>query len=182
MVYLLLADGFEEIEAIGTLDILRRANIHVLTVAIEDDYIVKSARNVKFVADVTFSELSHDEIADSDALVLPGGGLGVKNLSQSSQVRQMIAAFESNKRLIAAICAAPTLLGEMGILADKKATCYPGLEGELNCREISSDSVVVDGNIVTSRGAGTTHLFAAKLVELMTDKKLADEILEKMVY
>jgi len=182
MVYVLIADGFEEIEAIGTIDILRRAEIQTMTVSIDDCYIVKSARDVKVVVDITLNELSHGEIDDGDALVLPGGGGGVKHLSKSKQVKALISAFAANNRLIAAICAAPTLLGTMGLLDGRKATCYPDLQNELFCGEYSEDAVVVDGNIVTSRGAGTTHLFAAKIVEIMADKMLADEILKKMVY
>jgi len=182
MVLLLLADGFEEIEAIGTVDILRRAGIKTVIAAVGTNQVVTSARNVKITADVQLQNLEASALQQYETLVLPGGGLGVENLSKSETVKALINEFASENKRIAAICAAPTLLGKMGLLKERKATCYPDMKDELFSQVYSEEPVVVDGNFITSRGAGTTHIFAAKIVEILIGKAKADAILEKMIF
>jgi len=182
LVLVLLAEGFEEIEAIGTVDILRRAELSVTMVSISDEKVVASARGVKVFADAVLSEIDVRVQMSCEALVLPGGGEGVKNLSKSEGARLLTKEAAAAGKMIAAICAAPTFLGQLGLLEGKNATCYPGMESELNCGKYLSDAVVVDGKFITSRGAGTTHLFAAKIVEELASKDLADSVLEKMIF
>ena len=182
MVYLLLAEGFEEIEAIGTVDILRRAGIELITVSISCELEVKSARNIRIIADRKLCGKFDEDILNGEMLILPGGGKGVENLSKSAEVKQLILAYSSAGKKIAAICAAPTLLGKLAVLTDKKATCFPSMKNELICREYSEEPVVVDGNIITSRGAGTTHLFAAKIADILTNRSIGENILTNMIY
>lgn len=177
MIAVLLANGFEEIEAIGTVDILRRAKLDASLVAVGDSNTVSSARDVKVIADQSVEETDWAKI---EAIVLPGGLDGVKNLSKCQEVRNQLIKLSNEGKLVAAICAAPMLLSELGLLKGKNATCYPGIE--LNCKTNPEDAVVKDGNIITSKGAGTTHLFAAAIVDYILKDNLSLDILKKMVY
>ena len=142
-VIIFLAEGFEEIEAISIIDVLRRAEVSVTTVSISKDKQVKGAHNVPVVADKLFDEV---DFASYDMIVLPGGMPGAKNLQEHEGVRKQIEAFEKDKQ-IGAICAAPMILGGMGLLKGKRATCYPGFEAELIEAKITDEAVTVDGNI-----------------------------------
>lgn len=161
-VALFLANGFEEIEALGTIDILRRAQIHVMTVSITDENIVIGAHNIPVNADTTFKKA---DFSDISMLVLPGGMPGAKNLNEHEGLRKLLKEFNSNKKHIAAICAAPMVFGDLGFLNGKKATCYPGFESKLIGAKVTEDSIVVDGNITTGKGPGLVFDFALKLVE-----------------
>ncbi len=161
---LFLAKGFEEIEALGTVDILRRAQIEIDTVSITDYNIVTGAHNIAVTADKTFNDT---DFGHYDMLILPGGMPGAKNLNEHIDLKNLITEFNSKGKYIAAICAAPMILGGMGLLEGKRATCYPGFEAELIGAKITGDNVVVDNNIITGKGPGLVFDFGLRLVELL---------------
>ncbi|MEE8359798.1 MAG: DJ-1 family glyoxalase III [Candidatus Omnitrophota bacterium] len=158
----ILADGFEETEAVASIDILRRADIETVVCGLRDKT-VNGAHDIKMIADTTLEELK----GPIDALVLPGGMPGAENLAKSKKVADMIRDAHKRGALVAAICASPALvLAPTGILKGKKATCYPGMEGDLGKGVFfTEERVVVDGNIITSRGPGTALAFALAIVE-----------------
>lgn len=176
MVYLFLADGFEEIEALTCVDILRRADIDVETVGVTGKR-VNGAHGIVVEADIIISECG-----DADMLILPGGGVGTENLKASEDLSALISNAYEKDAYIAAICAAPTVLGGLGLLSGKKAVCYPGLEQGLTGALSSSERVCVDGKIITSMGPGTTSDFALALVELLKDKTVADALRKGMLW
>lgn len=161
-VYLFLADGFETVEALAPVDVMRRASIEVVTVSIMKRTEVVSAQNVTVTADVLYEEVSFD---DALALVLPGGGTGTDNLSAHEPLRTLLAEANSNGVLLAAICAAPMVFGRTGILNGRKATCYPGCEGDLFGAEYTAALVQEDGNIITACGPGASFDFGFAIVE-----------------
>ena len=178
MIYLFLAEGFEEIEALATVDVLRRAEIEIRTVSITDSYRVIGSHGIEVTADKLFGEIS----ADADMYILPGGMPGTLNLGAFSPLCELLEKANDEGRFIAAICAAPSVLGGLGFLKGKKATCYPGFEDKLIGAEFSTESVVVSDNIITSRGAGTAHLFGFKLVELLKNSETAENLKKGMLY
>lgn len=149
MIYLFLANGFEEIEALATLDILRRCGLAVTTVSISADRTVMGAHNIPVLADSLFAD---NDYAAADALVLPGGMPGAKNLLEHEGLRNALIAQNERGALVAAICAAPMVLGLHGLLVGRQATCYPGFEGYLTGATHQSAYVVEDANIITGRG------------------------------
>lgn len=161
-VSLFLANGFEEIEALATVDILRRAQVQVQTVSITSDRVVTGAHGVPVTADCTFDSADFSNV---EALILPGGMPGAKHLNEHEGLKALITRFNEEKKLLAAICAAPMVFGGMGLLKGKKATCYPGFEAELKGAQVTGESVVVDGNITTGKGPGLVFDFALSLVE-----------------
>ena len=165
MIYAFLANGFEEIEAITIIDILRRAEKEVITVGIGDN-IIRGAHGMVVVADTQDNMIELDD--KLEMIFLPGGMSGTLNLERSAVVQSAIDYCVENDKYIAAICAAPSILGHKGILDGKKACCYPGFEQELKGADVNYDAVNADGKIVTSRGAGTAIKLALKLVELFT--------------
>lgn len=176
-VVVFLADGAEEIEALSPVDMLRRAGASVTVAGLGGKEIV-CAHNVKIVCDKEISDISGE---DFDMYVLPGGGLGTENLSSSALVRDTVKKAYSDGKTVAAICAAPSVLGKIGILNGKRATCYPGFEKYLDGATFVSDSVVCDGNIITSRGAGTAMSFSLALVEILYGKDKAEEIRKAVI-
>jgi len=179
MVYVLLANGFEEIEALAFTDILRRAEIDVRTVSITSDKQVSGSHGITVLSDITISQVN---ISDLTAVVLPGGMPGTLNLKGSTQVTELLEYAHSNNKYIGAICAAPMVIGEMGILKHKKATCYPGFEKHLIGADVVNEKVVIDGKVITSKGAGTVADFAHGFVTELKDKKTADNIISSMQY
>ncbi len=178
MVYVFLANGFEEIEALATIDMMRRAEIPVTTVGIGGK-VISGSHDIKVVADITDAEFVYDD--GIEMLVLPGGMPGTLELEKSICVTSALdKAFEDNK-YIAAICAAPSILGHKGFLRGKKACCYPGFEEQLIQAVAVTDRVTVDGNIITSRGAGTVYEFAYTLIELLKDKETAESVTFSML-
>ena len=174
MVYVFLADGFEEIEALCPIDIMRRAGISVVTVGISKKEIV-GAHNITVIADITDEELRFDEQAD--LIFLPGGMPGTKNLDASSSVHKMIDIALEQNSYIAAICAAPMILGKRGLLKGKNAVCYPGFEEYLSGATIPDDkNVVIDGKIITARGMGVATEFGLALVFLLCSNEKADSL------
>jgi 4-methyl-5(b-hydroxyethyl)-thiazole monophosphate biosynthesis len=171
-----LADGFEEIEALATVDVLRRAGFNVVTAGIPGTMIT-GARHIKVFADKRLDDINFDEV---NALVLPGGNPGYVNLGKSSKIIETIKKFDSEKKLIAAICMAPTVLVKAGILEDRVATVYPG--GERQLPRPRDGRVVVDEHIITSQGPGTAIEFALKIVETLSSQEKADELRHQLVY
>ncbi len=164
MVYVFLAEGFEEVEALSPVDMLRRAGVAVTTVGVTGK-VVTGSHKVPVTADITESELQLDGAVEM--IVLPGGMPGTLNEEKSEMVQAAIDYCAQNDRYIAAICAAPSILGHCGLLHGKTAVCYTGFEQELTGAEIGSQGVVVDGKIITARGAGVAVDFGLTLVGVL---------------
>lgn len=173
MVYVFLAPGFEEIEALAAVDVLRRAELDVLTVGVGEDFVIGS-HQIPVACDIAEKNLILDEKVE--AIVLPGGMPGTLNLEKSATVQKAIDWATENEKLICAICAAPSILGHKGLLNGKNATCFPGFEDELFGAEISKDYVVKDGNIITARGMGSAIEFGLQIAEVLTSKENAQKI------
>ena len=176
-VFVFLADGFEEIEAIVPIDIFRRAGIETITISISDNKLVRGAHDIAVMADCLFSETDFSEI---DLLYLPGGMPGTKNLDVHEGLKKLIQLQADGNKNIAAICAAPSILGKMNLLNGKEAICYPGFENNLQGAFLSTEKVVKSGNISTAKGAGVALQFALQLVEEMKGKEIADKIAESI--
>ena len=173
MVYVFLAPGFEEIEALAVVDVLRRAELEVLTVGVGEDFVIGS-HQIPVACDISEKNLILDE--KTEAIVLPGGMPGTLNLEKSATVQKAIDWATENEKLVCAICAAPSILGHKGLLDGKNATCFPGFEDELFGAEISKDYVVKDGNIITARGMGSAIEFGLQIAEVLTTKENAQKI------
>lgn len=178
MVYVFLADGFEEVEAIEPVDIMRRAGIEVLTVSLGDEP-VTGAHNICVKADIVIDEVNKDDI---EAIVLPGGGRGHENLDASNSVHALISYAVANGRYVCAICAAPSIIGKKQLLNGKKATCFPGFEKYLYGAECVTDKVVKDGKFITARGAGAAADFGFEITAALRDRETADAIKAQMQF
>jgi 4-methyl-5(b-hydroxyethyl)-thiazole monophosphate biosynthesis len=175
-----LADGFEEVEAITPIDYLRRAGIEVTVVSIGRDKTVTGAHGLEVIAGALVSELPAGTAWD--VLVCPGGMPGASNLAASAAVNSLLKAQAEAGRWIAAICAAPAVvLAPLGLLKNRRFTCYPGMEDRVSGAHWSADRVVTDGSVITSRGAGTAGLFAAAIIEKVLDQKEADKTAESVL-
>lgn len=161
MMYLFLAGGFEEIEALSTLDVLRRAELEVYTVGVGGK-VITGAHQIPVTADVMESEIAPDP--QMEGVILPGGMPGTLNLEGSARVQECIDYAVENGRLIAAICAAPSILGHKRLLEGRRAVCFPGFEGELAGARVLDTPVCVDGNIITAKGAGVALDFGLEIV------------------
>lgn len=171
-----LAPGFEEIEAVTIIDVLRRAGIKVTTAALADNQVTGS-HNITVTAD---TELNTINAGDYNFIVLPGGMPGSQHLKDSSAVVGLIQQIYKKGGYVAAICAAPIALGHAGVLRGKKATCYPGFEDQLTGAEIFASPFIVDDMVITGKGPGCAIPFALKLVEIIKDKKTADALKDAM--
>ena len=169
MVALLLAEGFEEIEALTPLDVLRRVDVEIETVGIGGK-LITGGHGITVAADKYSDEA---DIADYDTVILPGGLLGTKNIDESEFADKLISEIIKKNGRVCAICAAPTVLGKRGLLVGRRAVCYPGMEDALTGAIISSEGVVTDGNITTARGMGVALEFAKELVRLLKDGETA---------
>jgi len=178
MIYLFLAEGFEEIEALTVVDILRRANLEIETISISNNNIVKGSHNIEIKADKIFNEIDTNNI---QMAILPGGMPGATNLYNHSGLKQLLLKLNDSNTLIAAICAAPFVLGQFGILKSKKAICYPGFEDKLTEAKIVNENVVADKNVITSKGPGTAIEFALKIVEILKNKKQVEALKASML-
>lgn len=181
MVYIFLANGFEEIEALTPTDVLRRAGADVKTVSINEDVYVMGAHGIEVKADMTLD--GYDE-KNASMIILPGGSDGTKNLGENPRIKEIILSAVKNEIYVAAICAAPTILAKMGLLTGLRATCYPSLASVLiDCKvKYKSDKVVCDKNFITSMGAGTSGEFAFTLVDKLFSKSESDSLRISMVY
>jgi 4-methyl-5(b-hydroxyethyl)-thiazole monophosphate biosynthesis len=172
-----LADGFEEIEAMAIVDVLRRAGIEV-TVAGLHSGPIEGARRVKVVPDTTIETITSDVF---DMIILPGGQPGSDNLNASEEVKNLILDFHSKGKLTAAICAAPYVLANAGVLEGKRVTCYPSYKDKLGGGLYQEKIFVEDGKIMTSRGPGTAICFALAIVEKLVGKEKANSVKEAML-
>ncbi|MGV8962147.1 MAG: DJ-1 family glyoxalase III [Candidatus Saccharimonadaceae bacterium] len=171
-VIVILADGFEEIEAVSIIDVLRRAEISVTAVSLGKDKTVKGAHNIVIEANEIFENV---EFSTYDMIVLPGGMPGAKNLNEHEGVKSQLKTFAEDK-LVGAICAAPMVLGGLGLLKGKRATCYPGFEPELIEATTTGEPVTIDGNIITGKGPNFAIQFSLQLVETLLGKAARDEV------
>ena len=181
MVYVLLAEGFEEIEALTPVDVLRRANIDVMTAGVGGE-VVCGAHGIPVVCDTTVEQIPYDSI---NGIVLPGGMPGTTNLQEDEKVGEMIDFCMDNDRMIAAICAAPMILGELGLLSGRAAVCFPGFESNLHGADISDAAVAASDNIITSRGAGTALEFRREIPENQKkeqSRRIAARLFETVEY
>lgn len=178
-VYIFFAEGFEEVEGLTVVDILRRAGINIHTVSITKSKMVTSSHRVTLKADMTFDQVPFEE---ADMLILPGGMPGTKNLLAHKELCNQLKEFYRQGKMLGAICAAPMVLGENGILEGKKAVCYPGFEEHLKGADIEVLEAVQDGNVITSRGLGTAIEFGLTIVSHFMGKEKADEIKNAIIY
>ena len=179
MIYVHLADGFEEVEALTIVDLLRRAAIDAKTVSITGDKKVTGAHGVTVEADILFEETDYQTC---EMIVLPGGMPGSTSLGQHQGLTSHIRCFAEHGKYLAAICAAPMVFGALGVLNGKKATIYPSMEEHLVGAEPQKDKVVVDGNIITSKGPATAMPFALKLVEILKGKDAANQLASDLLW
>lgn len=173
MVYVFLADGFEETEAVAPIDMLRRAGIQVTTVGVTGK-VVTSSHKLPVTADITEDELT--DMSGTEMIVLPGGMPGTLNEEASAVVQSAIDYCTENGIHMAAICAAPSILGHKGLLERKKATCYTGFEKDLHGADATGEAVVTDGKITTARGAGVAVQFGLELVRVLLGQAESDRI------
>lgn len=179
MVYLFLANGFEELEAITVVDLLRRADIQIKTVSIMEDKLVYGSKGIGIEADALFKSI---EFGKGTMVILPGGMPGTTNLCNYKPLEEVIEEYNSRNKPIAAICAAPMVLGRMGILAGHSATIYEGMEAELAGAEVVDENVVVSGNIITSKGPGTAIDFALAIIAYIKGSDTADKVRTELLY
>lgn len=176
-VVVLLVDGFEEAEAVVPIDILRRAGMEVTILAVGKSTSVKGAHGITIVAD---DLLSNNDDTMADVLILPGGP-GTKNLQQNDQVRKLVTRHANASRWVAAICAAPMIPGELGLLQGLQATCYPGYEIHLKGAKLMAKEVVVAGRMITACGAGVAFQFGLEIVSQLKGRDAAHELAKKMM-
>lgn len=174
-----LANGFEEIEGLTVVDILRRAKIDITTVSITGSKAVEGSHGIKLEADDTIESFNFDGV---DMLILPGGMPGTKNLDACAPLKAKIEEFNNAGKMLAAICAAPTVYGKMGLLKGKKACCYPGCDVDLIGADVTTEAVTKNGNFITSRGMGTAIPFALAILEHFNGKEAADQMAKAIVY
>lgn len=173
------AAGYEEIEALTVVDLLRRAEIDTTCVSIDNEKTVIGSHKIAVAMDAGIDEIDFNNF---DILVCPGGMPGTKKLEACQKLTDNIRKFHEEKKLIAAICAAPSIFGHMGLLEGKRACVYPGMEAELKGAEVSYDKVVKSENIITSRGMGTAIAFGLEIVASLLDKETADKLGTTIVY
>lgn len=174
-----LADGFEEIEGLTVVDLLRRADVEVTTVSITGAYTIHGAHGIDIQADKLFEDTNFE---GQDMLVLPGGMPGTLNLEKHEGLKQLLKKFYEEEKFIAAICAAPSVFGKYGFLRGRRATAYPGFEDALEGAEIATEAVVVSDFVITSRGMGTAIPFSLSLIEQLEGKEKAEKIGKSIIY
>ena len=176
---ILFAEGYETVEALLVVDLLRRGGVEVTMASITEDEFVRSSHGVNVEMDAVLGEV---DVLDYDAVILPGGMPGTMNLGVDVAVTGALKQMNRDGKIVAAICAAPSVLGKCGILEGKKATCYPGFEDKLIGAEIVNKAVVTDGNIITSRGLGTSMEFGFELIKKLISEEKAEEVREQIVF
>ena len=175
---LIAADGFEEVEGLTVVDLLRRADLVCDIVALSDRKKIIGSHDIRVSADKAFSST---DFSSYDAVILPGGLRGTKALLADNRVKELLQFFYREGRLTAAVCAAPSVLGAAGLLQGKKAVCYPGIEDRLIGAEVCFDPVMQDGTVITSRGLGTSIPFALQIIAYLEGRETADRIDRKIV-
>lgn len=176
---MLFATGYEEVEALTVVDLLRRAKIGCDMISLEDQDQETGSHGIGIVMDAKFSET---DFTRYDGVILPGGMPGTSNLAADERVLALLRSFADAGKLTAAICAAPTVLAKAGLLTEKKAGCYPGMEDQLTGANVSFDPVTVDGTVITSRGLGAAIPFGLSIVQYFEGKELADTLAASIVY
>ena len=176
-VAMLLANGFEESEAIVPADILKRAGAQVILASVEDSINVESTHGIKLTADCFISDI---DIEDMEALVLPGGMPGAQTLADSFLVKNMVQKAADRGIYIAAICAAPFVLGQMGLLSNRNAACYPGFEKYMTDANVTGEKVEVDDIFITAQGMGVSLEFGLKIAEMLVGAEAAERIAEQI--
>lgn len=173
------ADGCEEIEGLTVVDMLRRAKLETVTVSIMGRNEIHGSHGITFLTDTLFE---NTQIASFDAVVLPGGMPGTTNLGAHEGVVSAVKEFAAGGKLVAAICAAPSVLGQAGVLQGKKAVCHPGWEDKLTGAVVLQENAVTDGNIITSRGMGTAIDFSLALIGALADEQTVSDVRKGIVY
>lgn len=173
------AEGYEEIEALTVVDMCRRAGIEIDMVSVTDTEYVTGAHGISVRMDKGLKEY---DFADIDMIVLPGGWPGTPNLEEASKLMYNVDAFANDGKYVAAICAAPSILGHLGLLNGKTACCYPGFEEELTGATVTYNPCEVDGNMITARGMGCAIDFSKEIIRVLMGDEKAEEIVEKIIY
>lgn len=179
MLHIFIADGFEEIEALTTIDILRRCGIEVVTVSVTGTRLIKGSHGIPLMVDTVFRK---GEITQSQGLILPGGMPGAQNLSLHEGLRKSLVAHNNRETLIAAICAAPMVLGRHDILVGRRATCYPGFEHELRGAHVVDMNVCEDGHIITAKGPAFAVDFAFAIAARFVDNTTLSRVKSGMLF
>ncbi|MDR0231111.1 MAG: DJ-1/PfpI family protein [Dysgonamonadaceae bacterium] len=179
-VFLFLATGFEEVEAVIAANLLLRGGVEIVTISITGNNLVKGSHGISVKADKLFEEINFDE---GIMLVLPGGLVGMNNLNAHENLKKHILEYVENGKYVAAICSAPLIFGGLGILKGKKATCYPSLrfDSRLKGAILSDDSVVQDGKIITGKGPGFTFDFGLKIIAELQGQTKSDEVAQDLL-
>jgi 4-methyl-5(b-hydroxyethyl)-thiazole monophosphate biosynthesis len=175
----MMADGCEEVEALSVVDILRRAGIDTPLISVMGRKEIVGSHDIHILADKLIEEVDFEE---ADMIFLPGGIPGTPNLKANKLLCDKLMEFNDNGKLLAAVCAAPSIFGELGLLKGKKATCYPGFEVALLGANAVKERVVTDGNITTSRGLGTSLELGLRLMEILKSKEAADDMARKVQF
>ena len=173
-----LADGFEEIEAVTIVDVLRRAGLNVKTVSVTGKLQVTGSHQIEIRADLLFEQVDY---SNGVLIILPGGMPGAKHLNEHPGLKSQILEYHRSGKFLAAICAAPMVLGNLGILKDKKAVCYPGFESYLAGAELSSNPFITDEKIITGRGVGAALEFSLEIVRILKGENSADHLRKMLV-
>ena len=173
-------DGLEEVEALTVVDLLRRAKVEVTMVSIHEKEEILGAHGIKIQADARMSQI--DDYQEFDMVFLPGGGTGTDNLENSGKVKEVVSEFAKKGKKVAAICAAPRILGGLGLLEGRRCTSYPSVTDRLLGGVVTENAVETDGNITTSRGVGTAVDMGLELIRILCGEKRAEEIREEIVY
>lgn len=176
MFYVFLANGFEETEAIAPIDIMRRAKLEVKTVGVTGEF-VTSSHGVTVKADILLKDVDFNNL---EGVVLPGGMPGTLNLEKSEEVLNSVKYAYENKKIVSAICAAPSILGHLGILENRNATSFPGFDTELKGANYTANPVEIDENVITAKGAGCAVAFGHAIVTKAVSKEVADKICGEM--
>ncbi len=178
-VYEFIANGSEEIEALTVVDVLRRAGIDIKTVSINDTEIVELSHGTKIICDLVFKDA---DLSDADMLLLPGGLPGAYNLNEHAGVRDAMTKQAEAGKKFGAICAAPLVLGSLGLLNGKKATCYPGFEDQMTGATYTAEIYTIDGNVITGCGPAATLPYSYAILEMLGEKEKADALREGMMF
>lgn len=178
-VYVFMADGTEEVEALTVIDLLRRAKVDVVTVSIMKEKKIISSHNIGIEADELYGQ---SDYMDGDMIVLPGGMPGTTHLKNHEELRKVLFAYKDAGKYLAAICAAPSVYGWNGMLEGKRATCYPGFEEELKGAVATGEGVATDGQFITSKGLGTAIDFSLELITLLVNAETAENIAKAVQY
>ncbi len=179
MVYIFLAEGFEAIETITPLDMMIRAGLEVNTISISDEFLVKSSQGIPVQADDLFE---NTDFSDAQMLILPGGMPGSTNLAKHKELAALLRDAMEKNLPVAAICAAPTVLGKMGLLKGRKATCYPGCESDLKGAEYTGSFVEKDGNVITACGPAAAVEFAKAIIRQLCGDQVVESVCEQMQF